>query len=530
VNTYAFYLSGLEAINGGDNFYAVAGSVAIAGGAVLGGELDYNDAFGNTSPNEPTPDSITGGTLTTDGVTGQYTLTLNTSNTNLGVGGVITLGVQFVNNNHALITQFDGSATSSGSLDLQNLTTPPSGNFSFTLSGVDNTVANGSTYLSVVVGGVFSIVDGGVTGIFDIDDFAAPAAPVLGTTFTGSVSGSPDQYGRGYVTGTPFAAALAYYGVGPEAIRLIDVDPTESTVGSAFGQGTGNTFTNASLGSSVFGIESNSYGFLYVAAGSFTIPTAGTFTGIGDDDEEGFVFSAATIEGTYSVSNAVGGTTYNGYSSLTFTTPLQDVTNLGIYLTDPQLNLNDPNNTSSGLGGALVADLDVYPINGTGVLIPQTDTTPADFTGSTATYAFGVQDYNAIAATGWEFDSVGQGSFTGGAFAGTGLLNDVFDTFGTSTPDTGVTFTGAPLADSDENTTGRYTLLDPNFLVVTVPTNPATVGDFNAVIYQASGTQAFWLNEDDFSLWLGLIEQQGSLTGVPAVKKGSGKSAKPKQK
>jgi hypothetical protein len=39
--------------------------------------------------------------------------------------------------------------------------------------------------------------------------------------------------------------------------------------------------------------------------------------------------------------------------------------------------------------------------------------------------------------------------------------------------------------------------------------------DFDVVIYQASGTQLFWLNEDDYSIFLGPIQQQGSLATLP---------------
>lgn len=534
-DTYAFYVSGLEV---GPNpygstriYYAVAGMVAIEFGNVLGGELDYNDGIGNTSPGEPdVPDTITAeaGALVVD-ATGQGTLTLTTSNTNLGVGGVITLGVQFVNANHAIITQFDGSATSSGSLDLQTAY-DASGNFAFTLSGVD------PNYYSVVYGGVFSTSAGAATGVYDVDDFGAVTTPTLETAFTGTVS-TPDSYGRGTVTGTNLGGniiTLAYYVVGPEAMRLIDVDPeTDGTYGaaaggSAFGQGTG-TFTNASLGSSVFGVESNSYAnYLYAAAGSFTTDGAGTIpTGVADADEgPGYTVYGSTISGDYSIAS-------NGYGSLTITPgDLGDVSTLGIYLTDPNLNLNDPNNTTSDLGGALVADLDGYTLNGTGVLTPQTDTAPADFTGSASPYAFGAQDYYALGPPAWEFDLAGVGTFTAGAFSGTGLLNDVFGAFGTAVPDAGVTFTGTPLADADESTTGRYTLstfnVTPNPLVVTVV--PGTPVDFNVVIYQASGTQAYWLNEQGDTLWLGPIEQQGSLTGVPALKTGAVKSVKHKKK
>ena len=112
-------------------------------------------------------------------------------------------------------------------------------------------------------------------------------------------------------------------------------------LGSAFGQGAA-TFTNASLGASVFGVEANSWGVAYAAAGQFTTDGNGNLTsGIGDDDENGSSGNGETIGGTYSISNEVGGTTYNGYGNLTLSPALQSTSVLGIYLTDPALNLND---------------------------------------------------------------------------------------------------------------------------------------------------------------------------------------------
>jgi hypothetical protein len=485
---YAFYLSGLESVNDGPNFYAVAGAVTVDGsGKVVGGEQDYNDAFGFAS-SEPSGDTIMGGKLTMNGTPGQGTITLKTNNANLGVNGTETLGVQFVNASHALIVQFDGSATSSGSMDLQTLSGTLGGGYAFTVSGVD------SAYDPVVFGGVFSI--SGTTlqnGIVDVDD---DGDVTLNTPFTGTIS-SPDAFGRGTITGTGIAITLNYYIVGPEAIRIIDVDADDSGFGSAYGQGAGS-FSNSSLGSSAFGVQSNSYGTPFAAAGQFAVPTSGTFQGVADDNELGSVIvPSATISGSYSISG-------NGYGSLTIPSgDLGDVSALGIYMTDPNLNLNDPNNTTSGLGGALVADLDLS-LNGTGVLIPQTDTSTADFTGN---YAFGAQEYFDFY---YGFDFVGQGPVADLALSGTGLVSDPFEFFSGDTKDSGVTFSGT--ASPDGANAGRYTFP----LAITVA---GSENDFQVVIYQASGGQLFWLDEDSGSVFLGLLQQQGSLTGLPAAKR-----------
>jgi hypothetical protein len=513
-SSFSFYLSGLEVQNQqqeGPNFYALAGSVVIdSNGNVLFGEQDYNDANGNTSP-EPSGDKITGGTLTwVDAATGQGTLSLITNNTALGVSRTETLGVQFVNADHALIVQFDGTATSSGSMDLQTLPSTLNGGYSFIISG------EGSDSGTVAIGGVFSITGTALNGVFDIDDSAAPAV-VMDTAFSGTISAT-DNLGRGTITGTAIATTFAYYIVGPEAIRIIDVDATDSGVGSAFGQGTG-TFSNASLGSSVFGVESNSWqGPFYAAAGMFTADSAaGTFTGIADDNEQGTAISSVAISGTYSIAS-------NGYGSLTIPPvsgvgQLGDVSALGIYMTDPNLNLLDPNNLSGFPGGgALIADLD-WIVVGTGILIPQTST--ASFGGN---YAFGAQVDNGLneSSFGWEFDFVGQGPVSSLALDGTGLVSDPFFALdsGASPPSTykGVTFTGTAVVDT--NNPGRYTLP----LVVT--TGVGSPLDSSVIIYQASGGQLLWMSEDANDLFLGSLQQQGPLTGlpVPEAKKAAAKT------
>ena len=511
---FAFYLSGLEAVNGGPNYYALAGAITVDGnGNVLGGEQDYNDGLGLQSP-EPSGDVILPGAaaLTVDPTTGQGTLALTTNNPNLGVNGTETLGVQFVNASHALIIQFDGSATSSGSMDAQTLSSALNdGNYAFTFSGVD------TTDYPIVLGGVFSISDSGTTlaGTFDVDDAGARTTPTLGTAFSGALT-PPDAFGRGAIASGALAISLNYYVVGPEAIRIIDVDPDtgDAGAGSIFGQGAA-TFSDASLGKSVFGIESNSLGNLFAAAGMFaTVPASGTFTGVADDDEYdvGTIVPDTAIDGNYTVAA-------NGYGSLTITAgELGDVSVLGIYMTDPLLNLSDPNNTTSGLGGALVADLDgansSAGLNGTGILIPQTDVKTASFAGN---YAFAAQDYhNARGPTlGWEFDFLGQGLISepsGDLSGATGLVSDPSFIFNGTQPDGTDTAKFSGTAAPDPDNPGRYTMK----LGLTVAADP----NFNTVIYQAGAGQLFWLDEEenDEGVFLGSLQKQGSLSALPAAK------------
>jgi len=521
---YTFYLSGQEAINGGPNFYSLAGTVSIdANGNVTAGVQDYNDATGITSP-EPSGDAITGGTLSVN-EGGQGTLTLITNNANVGVGGTETLGIQLVNNNHALVIQFDGTATSSGSLDLQTLPASISGGYAFTLSGVD------FNYNAVAVGGVFSVGAGGAItpGILDIND---NGSLTQGQSFTGMVNAADPTFGRGSITFNlnpqNLPGTVVYYVVNSKAIRIIDVDPGDSAIGSAFSQGA-NAFTNASLGATVFALADNPFSSEAGAVGMFSTSNTETmpsnFAGVGEDSELGNGEQsslAAAISGTYNVmSNGYGNMTVSGFSP-------GNVFALGIYLTDPMLNLNDPNNTSTGLGGALVNDLDDSLSGMTGVLTPQSDPATSSFAGN---YGAGFQDYNNFTScTECEFDMIAQGPVTSGAISFTGLVSDPFETLsGGNTTFTGATLTGTPLPDASN--LGRYSMLSSN-----LPPNPLEFSfddsllPLNVVIYQASGGQLFWLDFDldSGSVFVGPLEAQVFGGASKIGKKKAAAQTKPK--
>lgn len=538
---FAFYVSGTEPAgsgNGGNTtYYALAGAVQIdTSGNVVGGEQDFIDGFGNTSP-QPTGDSITGGTLTVN-ANGQGTLTLVTNNTLLGVAGTETLGVQFANANHARIIQFDEAGTSSGSMDRQTLVSAK-GNFAFTISGLDN-----NSY-PVGYGGVFSLSSGTINGTADINDAGrlnggstTPGAIATGITFGGS-SGAADTYGRGVTTGVTIngvTLALHYYVVGPEVIRLIDVDVAKGTpsiggpaLGSAFGQGS-TTFSASSLNTSVFHLQGGIVpgAYPYATVGMLTTtPSGPSFAAVVDDDERGTVLAAKALTGTYSIAS-------NGYGNLAIssTTQLTFVNAMGIYMTDPALNLEDPNSSTGGGGGLLLDLSSITPTpplqsvlsGGTGLVIPQTDTASSSFKGN---YAFGEQELFALSGAISEFDYIGQGTVSSLALSGTGLVNDPFTpaffTGGAPGQYTGATFAGTATADSTH--TGRYTL------PLSITTSGGSKPSNNMVIYQASGGVLLWQDEglpcptcnpptsSGQDVASGFLLQQGSLTGLPAARR-----------
>jgi hypothetical protein len=193
---------------------------------------------------------------------------------------------------------------------------------------------------------------------------------------------------------------------------------------------------------------------------------------------------------------------------------LLDVSQLGIYLVDPAININDPNNTSGG-GGALVVDLDPN-VPGVGVLVPQTDTTAANFTGN---YVLGLQDFFPssgvpLPLSSGEVDFVGNAAVTT-SLTGGGTISDPLFTLSASSSDT-VSFT-APITP-DATNVGRYAIAP--FTVTTSGAVPVAI-PYSANAYQASGAQLFWIEDGAdtlSSVFGGQLQQQGTI-GVAAAKK-----------
>ena len=519
---FVFYVNGLEnSVSEGPVYYGVAGAVGFdLNGNVLGGEQDYNDGQnGFTSPADTI--TATGSSMTVNPTTGTGTLVLDVSasNPNVGVGGIEKFAVQFINASHALITQFDGSATSSGSFDLQTATSGAGGNFAFTLSGLD------TAGFPFAYGGVFSNTNGTIHGTYDEND---SGKVLVGNTLTATDNGiGADVYGRGSITGFTdpnngnAPISLVYYIVGPKVLRIIDVDADDAMAGSAYGQGSATSFDSTVLSTDVFGILDNTEDAKFAAAGQLVAANtavgkfSATFTGEGDDDEGGTVMATGTpgeVAGNYSFS-----TTVLGYGSMTGITGLGSIHTLGLYATDPTLNLLDPNNTTAtNLGAALVLELDDFA-QGTGIVVPQ-GSIASDGSDLNNSYGFGAQAYAGNGSwptgnVGWEFDLVGQGTFASLAFTtGTGGpptpvdISDPFASFVTGTPGeyTTVSITGTAAAP---DAAGRYTFPSATpFAVGPVGGADGPTVDFTVVMYEAGPGLVFSIEEDTFSEWLGTFQ------------------------
>ena len=454
--------------------YSLAGSVALdANGNVTAGVQDYTSHDGPKSP-QPQGDAITGGKLTTSS-NGKGTLTLITNNTAVGVGGTETFSVAVVNSKHAVISEFDGSASSSGSIDLQTL---PSGSarglFTFVVSG------QASGVLEVFGGNITTDGAGNLSIRIDQNKGGKPTSGRNVGTYT-----APDAAtGRGTMSfgGDNFR----YYVVNAKVFRLTVIDEDNTDIGSAYAGVTG--ITNAALNKQfVFADSSNlSPGALLAAAGLLTADGNGNITGFADVDENG-IATHGPLTGTYSFTDT------NGFGSITLTPNgnLQDVSVLGLYLTDPTINFSDPNSPAdAGLCGLLI-DLDTK-IVGSGVLILP----GPGITAPSGSFTLSMQTSN----TNNEADAVGVVTISaGGGLTGTDDINDLFQTLSTTALDTAVAINGTIALDPV--TPGRFTLP----LAVTIGATPPT---FNYVLYPASNTQFIVLEIDKPQYGVGTLQKQ----------------------
>lgn len=303
--------------------YQVAGVFAADGnGNITGGEQIYSD-----QPQVATDQISPTGSSYAIGSDGRGTIALNTGDTSIGVNGVETFSVVLLGGTQGSITQFDASASSSGTLDLQTTFSKNnvlSGGYAFVTSGVEFAY----TKAPLGIGGVFN-VDGantisGAGSVVDINDNGTLSTGVQLAANQSTVA-SPDQFGKVVVNLTlSTGAPLTYVGfiVDDTHVKLVEKDRETNAIygttgGVAYAQGASTgTFTKASFNTTVV---YSALGYSTVGtnppiplqptayAGVFTADGAGSITnGYTDLNQFGTLISD-TLTGSYSVdSNKTG--------------------------------------------------------------------------------------------------------------------------------------------------------------------------------------------------------------------------------
>jgi hypothetical protein len=505
---YVFSLSGKDAVSP----YFVSGVFTVANGAITGGEQDFIDFvnYGTDDQIDPTGSTIS---KTADGNL-QITLVTCTGmacgdpDLNVGVAGVETLDGIFLplNSKKAYITEFDASATATGTLEVQDPTAAaatPTAGYAFSLSGLDASESGSA----MTIGGIINIDNSGAAGkisgagsVFDADDYGTPAPA---ETFDSGTVAAPDPFGRVVFTvyptnynpdGAPFAPgalflALAGYIVDANHIRLVETrDNYHFTLGgTALKQADTGQFNSASI-----------------SANSYVVGLTGT--GLLGDDAPAALQVAGLL--TANSDGTVGGTiNYNSINNVLTGIPnqLPISVSAGNYVVDNTGRVTLSGVTAGpqtftlqlyldGNGHALAATMDGHDVMG-GVGYQQSG-------------VFSASSFNgvyAIDATGWdhnnsgEFDAVGPITAMGsaGTFSGTADLN----WRSSSTPATflalNVSGTFTPAASGVF--TGSITGLDV--------TTPANSGQFTFYLIDSTG-DSIAIETDSNQLTLAFLSQQ----------------------
>jgi len=345
--SYVFSLTGESAATAAP--FSVAGVFTVNGGLITGGEQDIN----NAATIETDLINGTGSTVSTT-ADGNLQIVLTTCNgtdctgvdTGAGLNGVETFNGSLFCTCKALLTEFDGSATASGTLDLQTPSTAPSGGYAFAIAGSVFDAAI-SANVPLAVGGILDVTanpDGTGTvsvanSIFDANDTALPA-PSFAQTFASGTVSAQDSFGRVTFTLNPTDTVdfsqilLGGYIVDNTRIRLVEGNDSfaGTTGGTALAQGANTgTFTTIAGNSYVAGLTGFDGNGVLQAAGVLAAGGSGTSGGvtgtISYNDLTAVTLTPANITGGTYTLDATGRVTMTGVTDGTNTFNLQ------IYLT-----------------------------------------------------------------------------------------------------------------------------------------------------------------------------------------------------
>jgi hypothetical protein len=263
--TYVFSVSGID--TNGAPYVAVGTFGANGKGGVSGGRLDINDA----SFTQPLPNAgVTGGNYTV-GVDGRGTVNL-TTNTPLGQ---ITLDIVLQDSSHGLLTEFDGNATGSGTLDLQTANAKPAGSYAFSFTGSDS-----SGNLFATVGDFAMGSNGDISGL---EDFNENGVPYANEALTGRVALGPSSTPATQLATPNFTLTYDVYAIDATHIKFIEMDTSATLAGDAYAQ-TSPTIPAGAFAFALDGSNSTSAGNASAAGGFLVTDGNGNITNASDVD------------------------------------------------------------------------------------------------------------------------------------------------------------------------------------------------------------------------------------------------------
>ncbi len=234
--TYVFSVSGTDTTGAP---YAMVGTFTASGsggngqGAITGGTLDLND------PGVPALVSnaaVGAGSNYKVNVDGRGQATLNTTT----AFGSITLDFVLQDSSHGLVTEFDGNATGSGTIDIQTAGVSPAGSYAFLFFGTDVSSSFADPFATV---GNFTVGAGGA--ISGLEDFNDNSVAYTSQGLSGQVvSGPATTPGTTLITqfGTQ---TYDVYAIDASHLKFIEMDATATLSGDAYSQTTTTVPTGA---------------------------------------------------------------------------------------------------------------------------------------------------------------------------------------------------------------------------------------------------------------------------------------------
>lgn len=269
--TYVFAVSGTDQAGAPFSMagtFTANGSGGNGNGGITGGTIDVNDLNTTIFTTGPIPNSpISSGTYSVS-VDGRGRVTFGTSTP----FGTVEFDFVLQDSSHGLITEFDGSASGSGTLDLQSTGVSPAGSYAFSFSGSDG---NGNPLVTI---GDFTLGAAGAisSGLQDFNDdgFAFADQGLTGTVVLGP-SSNPAT-----VLTTPQFGAITYdvFAIDANHLKFIEMDGLNALTGEAFSR-TSTTVPTGVLAFTLEGFTSSgptAAGGFMVTDGAGNITTAST--------------------------------------------------------------------------------------------------------------------------------------------------------------------------------------------------------------------------------------------------------------
>lgn len=469
--TYVFSISGTDTTSAP---YAIVGTFAANGsGGITGGTIDVVDLNGTIFPNGPIPNSSLSANGTYSiGADGRGRAALGTSTP----FGTITVAFVLQDKSHGLITQFDGNASGSGTIDLQTSAASPAGTYAFSLSGADG---SGNPFVTV---GDFTLGAGGAISAglqdFNDNDFA-----YTDLTLSGSVTAGPSAAPATKLTTGQFGVfTYDVYAIDANHMKFIEMDGLASLSGDAYSQ-TSATVPTGTLAFTLEGFTANGP----TAAGGFMVT-----------DGSGNITSASTEDVNENLSVT--------QTPLTFTGSYGAV-GAGRFVV---------NNLSGFAGGAQYV---AYPYSG-GMFLLEIGNDSVILAGSAYTqssttfagdqgYALNLTGINTSAlGTGEEVDDIAEFTAATTGTTVTGYVDDNFD------PNGGPTYK-IPLL-------GTYTAPDVNgrgFISATAASHSISTlnGGFGLAFYTVDGTTSPFIEVDTGQVAAGVFVEQNETASASAA-------------